>query len=651
MNRARERLARSTRSRWSLGHPAVFVTLALLALATAAAHALRLAWVTDDAYISFRYAENLVHGHGLVYNVGERVEGYSNFLWTLWCALGIALGASPGAWSIAWGVAAYVATLGLLARFSWSRRAIARIPVTGEIPSEPGPRIVLPVAAWLGAVHRDWAIYATGGLETSLFTLLVVAGYGLLVDAPERGRRSMAAGAVLALAAMTRPDGVLFAAVGGIYLLLASRRRWWDAAAYVLPLVLLLGPYAAWKLGYYGDLLPNTYYAKSAGRPWYSQGLTYVGLYFAKYWLLPIGAAGCLWAWRRVARDESAARPNAGGAAATRPGERGGSSPAPAGRPAGATRRSEVGAARLSAGGASPESGAVRAAAGSGDRDARWRRAVGLALAFALVYTWYVAHVGGDFMYARLLVPATPFYLILIELAMERLVPARRGWPALAASAAALALALTPYPFRGEGWVKGIINEWAFYTPQERARARAFGLRLRQYFRGLPVRAAFCGGQAILAYYSQAPLAIESATGLTDPFIAHQRLDRRGRVGHEKGTPIPYLIARRAHFCMWTGTLWADSLASYLPLVRLKLDTLVVTVITWDPPVIAELERRGAVVDDFPAALDEYRPLIPVAPVEQVREVYEKARRFYFDGVRDSAREAPFLARLGRSER
>jgi hypothetical protein len=40
-------------------------------------------WGLDDAYISYRYAENLVRGEGLVFNHGERVEGYSNFLYVL----------------------------------------------------------------------------------------------------------------------------------------------------------------------------------------------------------------------------------------------------------------------------------------------------------------------------------------------------------------------------------------------------------------------------------------------------------------------------------------------------------------------------------------------------------------------------------------
>ena len=50
-------------------------------------------YVVDDAFISFRYARNLVEGHGLVYNPGEHVEGYSNFLWVLLEAALLASGA------------------------------------------------------------------------------------------------------------------------------------------------------------------------------------------------------------------------------------------------------------------------------------------------------------------------------------------------------------------------------------------------------------------------------------------------------------------------------------------------------------------------------------------------------------------------------
>src|SRR2546428_487360 len=86
-------------SRLALAIPLI---LGIVAVGYGTLQASRLGWTTDDAYISFRYADNLVHGRGLVFNVGERVEGYSNFLWTLWCALGIRLGYAPEAWARFW---------------------------------------------------------------------------------------------------------------------------------------------------------------------------------------------------------------------------------------------------------------------------------------------------------------------------------------------------------------------------------------------------------------------------------------------------------------------------------------------------------------------------------------------------------------------
>ena len=56
-------------------------------------------FIQDDAFISFQYARNLVEGHGLTFNPGERVEGYTNFLWTLLISAGIGLGVDPITWS------------------------------------------------------------------------------------------------------------------------------------------------------------------------------------------------------------------------------------------------------------------------------------------------------------------------------------------------------------------------------------------------------------------------------------------------------------------------------------------------------------------------------------------------------------------------
>jgi len=551
------------------------VLLIGIAIGAAAKHA----WITDDAYISFRYARNLVQGLGLVFNAGERVEGYSNFLWTLWCALGMRLGVSPETWTLASGIFCHAGSVLLLLVFTHARSR--RVPV-----------LAIPFAAILAALHRDGSVFATSGLETSLFTLLAIVGYLLLALGEPTPRRLAGAGVALALATLTRPDGIVFAAVGGLAALVFSRRRLPAVSAYAIGCLALLLPWALWKLSFYGDLLPNTWYAKSGDRSWYSQGLTYVGLYFARYWMaalaLPVALVA---AWRRT--------------------------------------------------GAGARSGG----------DPEWVRAAVVAAGFALAGTWSIAKVGGDFMFARLMIPATPFYLILLELGLERLLP--RAAPARVAAAATLAagIVLTPAPVTGDRWKSGIADEWDYYRHvRNRGAERASGEHLRALFQGLPVRAAFVGTQAMLAYLSEVPVAIEATAGLTDSFTAHQRLEKRGRPGHEKHAPWIYLIdTRRAHLLLTSGGDLPDTLAAYIPVLPVSLDGLVGTVLQWGTPIMEELQRRGARTVDFPATLDEYIRAMPTLPDSAVRADYVRLRRFYFDTARDSAREAPFLARLGRA--
>ena len=77
--------------------------------------AIAIRWTCDDAFISFRYARNLVRGHGLVFNPGEAVEGYTNFLWTLGLALGMILDIDPIDWACLFGLASWLGVGGLLA--------------------------------------------------------------------------------------------------------------------------------------------------------------------------------------------------------------------------------------------------------------------------------------------------------------------------------------------------------------------------------------------------------------------------------------------------------------------------------------------------------------------------------------------------------
>src|SRR5690606_4608557 len=208
-----------------------------------------------------------------VFNAGERVEGYTNFAWTMLTAAAMALGCEPETFTRWAGFACFALTLILL--LAASRR------VSGNAPW-------LPVAALGLALNQHAQIFASCGLETAMFTLLATAM--LLLSAwARRGAAFVLLGAIGTLAAMTRPDGLLLCAIaGGHALLRAARGRlsWRTVLLLALPGLLVYVPYFAWKWSYYGHPLPNTFYAKTAHDPWIGQGLFYLGLFFGCYWAL-----------------------------------------------------------------------------------------------------------------------------------------------------------------------------------------------------------------------------------------------------------------------------------------------------------------------------------------------------------------------------
>ncbi|MDD9947529.1 MAG: hypothetical protein OXU20_41195 [Myxococcales bacterium] len=89
----------------------------------------------DDAYISLCYARNLVEGHGLVWNVGERVEGFSNLPWTLLFAASLAAGASAESAAHVLSTLAGLATL--LPCYDLTRRCLVRTPLAENSTRNP----------------------------------------------------------------------------------------------------------------------------------------------------------------------------------------------------------------------------------------------------------------------------------------------------------------------------------------------------------------------------------------------------------------------------------------------------------------------------------------------------------------------------------
>jgi len=276
------------------------VLVALAACLLVFAYQIWVYWfLTDDAFIAFRYARNLRDGYGLVFNPGfERVEGYTNFLWVLILAACNWLTGWAPHQSANWiSAAAGVALWGLVVAFCWLRDRAA-----------VSPWLVVFPALWL-ALGRSSAVWCTGGLETKLFELLVVAG--ILVGVREVERREPSGwrpAALFALAALTRPDGILVAAAffAARFAYEAFERRL--AAPALAKSVLLfsavVGAHFAFRFAYYGELLPNTYYAKLGGASWWEMGFLYLRTFLQEYgapiWLplLVLGGVGSVWARR-----------------------------------------------------------------------------------------------------------------------------------------------------------------------------------------------------------------------------------------------------------------------------------------------------------------------------------------------------------------
>jgi arabinofuranosyltransferase len=269
-----------------LAHPSTYLLLACCILLAHQAFYYRALGsdAIDDAYISFRYAQNCLAGDGLVFNAGERVEGYTNFLWTIILALFMRLGLEPSPVAIGLGILFSLATLWLVYRF---------LNLT-SLRDSPVPII----AVLCLAVDGSFALWAVSGMETSMFAFLMFAALTFYLWEWESEKPGFLSGVLLALAAMTRPEGVLILGVVVIHQALARlvvQRKLLTSAdvARVGVFLMVYIPYFLWRYYYYGFLLPNTFYAKvTVGNSdaQHQRGLRHLSTFVDVHlgWLLPL---------------------------------------------------------------------------------------------------------------------------------------------------------------------------------------------------------------------------------------------------------------------------------------------------------------------------------------------------------------------------
>jgi len=287
----------------------LFGALALILIANALWFYQALGWdAVDDAYISYVYAQNALRGYGLTFNPSERVEGFSNFLWTAMMLPIVGAGWDVGRVSSALGVAFGIGTLALAIRF----------------PKWLG---VAPMVGWMAAlflaVDGSFALWSVSGLETPMMAFLITLGAFLYLQENFQANNSTGAthrndllgrgftrtnadiktlfgfiraklrlfasqyvldsnpgawkfpnsGIVFALAAMTRPEAVAvfgLTAAHQFFWRLIDQRKFFTRADLIriASFVVIFIPYWLIRWRYYHSLLPNSFYAKvSVGGP------------------------------------------------------------------------------------------------------------------------------------------------------------------------------------------------------------------------------------------------------------------------------------------------------------------------------------------------------------------------------------------------
>lgn len=456
----------------------------------------------DDAYISFRYARNVARGLGPVFNPGERVEGYTNFLWMLLAVPMELVHLAPHVWTLFSGL--LLAYLTLLTTY---RFAAARQPWAGA------------VAALLLAADGSFALWSISGMETIFFTFLCLLG-ALRYLAESEGltpRRRPTSGLLFGLAALTRPEGALFLGLtclhqalwalpwrrgegrrnrgaapvvirarGSVWAAPGVAQHWSQAALRAGIFLTCYLPYFIWRWRYYGYLLPNTYYDKVSGDSaggLLARGITYVQHFAAlHFYFLPLILV------------------------------------------------------------------AVPLALGL------YRREISYFLTLFVALSAYVVYVGGDWSVGRFFVPVLPYYAALVGLG------AAVAWPRLAAWLRAnlslvdegqtLARMLGGFTVAYLLVFSSGLGEWGlFMMGQDAGRTglarTAAGRWLARNAPPTALLAVDAAGQ--VPYYSG--LRTVDLYGLTDVTMAHQASDKMGKIlpGHDK-LNLPYVLSRKPDY-------------------------------------------------------------------------------------------------------
>lgn len=254
-------------------------------------------FVQDDAFISFRYVQNFVDGHGLVFNIGERVEGYTNLLWVLLLSvfvfLKINIQTISQLLSVLFGVVALYMTYRVSDTFEIRPDASANVKKvkTADTGSVKYFDLIPTVLLIFSGSFIFWSI---SGMESTMFMSFCLLGIYYYIKNKNSAALDYKFPLFLLLATLTRPEGLYFFGLIMIHKvffafkdhksdalkILFSKNNIISYAVYIIPVIL----YFLIRYSYYGYLFPNTYYAKTGlSSAYINSGIEYFTKFLTSY--------------------------------------------------------------------------------------------------------------------------------------------------------------------------------------------------------------------------------------------------------------------------------------------------------------------------------------------------------------------------------
>jgi hypothetical protein len=579
-----------------------FIAISAIAIIISIVYSYKLRWLGDDIFIGLRYVQNFLDGNGLVYNKGEKVEGFTDFLWIMLISFFSWLKCNP---------LITVQTLGILS-------AVGTLTIFSVIVYKISSRLAIFIVPFITialALNYDFNTWSTSGLEASFFSFLLSCSFYIYFFSEfQKKKKLILSGLFICLALLTRPDTIviLFVANGLIVLYQLINKNTIPKIISILlffnlAIIFIYIPYFIWRYNYYGFIFPNTYYDKLGNESLFSKGFYYIWLYFKPHFIsfliiflppfifLPILKKNPLSKLKEFLSDN-------------------------------------------------------------------WNAAY--ATCIAIVYSYllgFVAKVGGDFMYARFIIPIAPFIYFIIFYSILKLAKPKNlniiFVILICGSFVETKLRLDVFQALDKDGKeittlnRDIADERYVYTSYFKIEDEIkLGKAIHRAFEGIDAKLLIRGGQACMGYYANFNYTQEFH-GLTDTLIAHSVIKTRGRIGHEKHGTTEYFQNKGINFLFNRSPLSKDQFKyAELDVQPFAIRT---EIITYNNVIIAQLRQKlgdSFKYTDFQVYLDDYiKNKLPLENKDVLKADYDNFYLYYFKHNNDKERETIFLTTLGKN--